>query len=42
MWLLGLGGIGLAYRRLDQDFRLRQQAEEAMLDTNEKLKDHGV
>ncbi len=38
MWLLGLGGLGVAYRRLDQDFRLRQQAEEAMLDTNEKLK----
>ncbi|MGQ9688586.1 MAG: diguanylate cyclase [Desulfobaccales bacterium] len=38
MWLLGLGGLGLAYRRLDRDFRLRQQAEEAMLETNEKLK----
>ena len=38
MWLLGLGGLALAYRRLDRDFRLRQQAEEAMVETNEKLK----
>jgi diguanylate cyclase (GGDEF)-like protein len=38
MWLLGAGGIVLGYRHLNQDLRLRQQAEAAMVDTNEKLK----
>ena len=38
MWLLGVAGLALANQHLNRDFRLRQQAEEAMVDTNEKLK----
>ncbi len=38
MWLLGAAGLTLGYQHLNRDFRLRQQAEEAMVDTNEKLK----
>lgn len=37
MWLLGLGGFLVMQRKLTCHFRLRQQAEEAMVQANEKL-----